>query len=310
MLTFDSWRNQTQTKLFIKNSKNPGKLRLMITVIIPTRNEEKNIKKCLENLDFAERVIVIDSNSRDETANIATKMGAEVVQFPLSGGYPKKRQWAMDNLGIKTPWTLLLDSDEEVSTLLKSEIIDCVRADDSADAYLLRKDFHFLGKRLRFGGFSFQAVSLFRTGQARFERITNDISSGLDMEVHERLIVRGSLKRLRNSLIHRDFKDITSYIEKHNRYASWEADVRYNTEMLVNGNQEILKANLFGDVQQRRRFLKVVVMKIPLEPLLWFIYHYVIMLGFLEGRRGLYASLFRACYIAQVRAKIYEKKLG
>ena len=97
---------------------------LPLTVLIAAKDEERNIGRCLASLSPAERIVVIDSHSKDRTAIIAAEQGAEVVQFEYSGGYPKKRQWALDTLTITTPWILLLDADEAVPPELWQEIAD------------------------------------------------------------------------------------------------------------------------------------------------------------------------------------------
>ena len=279
---------------------------LPLTVLIAAKDEERNIGRCCASLSPAERVIVIDSQSKDRTALIAEEQGAEVVQFVYTGGYPRKRQWALDTLTPTTPWVLLLDADEAVPSELWQEIAVAITKSDSADAYLITKGFHFLGHPFRFGGFSHRAVILFRTGKARFERLVLESDSGLDMEVHERVIVDGKLSRLNTPLIHEDFKGLTAYIDRHNRYSCWEAQVRY--AFLHDGQSENnrIRANLFGNQQERRRFLKMVAIRVPFESQLWFFYHYIARLGFLEGRPGLIASQIRMSHISQVRAKLYE----
>lgn len=97
-------------------------MKLPLTVIIPARNEEENIGRCLGSLEEVQRVVVVDSGSGDRTAEIARERGAEVLQFEYGGGYPKKRQWALDTLDISTPWVLLLDADEAVPEDLWKEI--------------------------------------------------------------------------------------------------------------------------------------------------------------------------------------------
>ena len=89
-----------------------------------------------------------------------------MVQFDYRGGYPKKRQWALDTLDITTEWVLLLDADEVVPPELWDEIESATAGADAPPAFLITKGFHFLGKRFRFGGFSFAAVLLFRGGRA------------------------------------------------------------------------------------------------------------------------------------------------
>ena len=280
--------------------------KLPITVLIATKNEAVNLPRCLAALQPAERVVLLDSHSTDDTPTIADEYNAELVQFEYKGGYPKKRQWALENLEIDTPWVFLLDADEVVPVELWSEIKNTIESRGSADAYLVTKGFHFLGHRMDHGGFSHSAVLLFQKGKARFERVLEDDASGLDMEVHERVIVDGTIGSLRVPLIHEDFKGLEAYIARHNKYSTWEARVRYQYLTTGRYGEETIEPKLFGNSQQRRRFIKSFIIRMPFEPLFWFLYHYVIRLGLLEGRAGLIATQIRADYIRQVRAKIFE----
>src|SRR5437764_8495818 len=100
---------------------------LPVTVIIPVRNEEHNLCRCLESLRGAGEIFVIDSQSTDGTAEVARSFGAEVVQFQYSGGWPKKRQWALDTLPLRYEWVLLLDADEALTPELTAEIGRAIR---------------------------------------------------------------------------------------------------------------------------------------------------------------------------------------
>lgn len=280
-----------------------------VTILVAVKNEEANLARCLAALGPAARLVVLDSHSEDRTAEIARQAGAEVAQFDYSGGYPKKRQWALETLHIDTPWTLLLDADEVVPDALWDEIRAVTADPASADGYLITKGFHFLGRAFRFGGFSFDALLLFKTGQARFERLVEDPARALDMEVHERVILEGRVGRLRTPLIHEDFKGLEAYIRRHNQYSTWEARLRHGFLSGEGYGREGVRASLWGDAQERRRFLKKVAVRVPFEPSLWFLYHYVLRLGMLEGRPGLIASQIRASYIAQVRAKLFELRM-
>ena len=285
------------------------KTKLPITVLLATRNEAVNLPRCLEALTHIQRIIVLDSRSTDATREIALQYGAEVEQFDYQGGYPKKRQWALENLTITTPWLFLLDADEVVPLALWEEITDAIGKADDKDAFMIIKGFHFMGRRFRYGGFSFAAVLLFKTGKARFERLFEDETTGLDMEIHERVVVDGHIGRLMTPLIHEDFKGLEAYITRHNHYSTWEARLRY--QYLTSGRygEDTIQPRLFGNSQERRRFLKAAIIRLPFEHWLWFLYHYFFRLGFLEGYPGLIASQIRAAYIMQVRSKMYELKL-
>src|SRR5947208_10360482 len=95
---------------------------LPISVIIPVRNEARNLPRCLAALRDAGEVIVVDSQSTDDTCAIAESFGAKVVQFRYAGGWPKKRQWALDTLPLLYEWILLVDADEIVTSELAAEI--------------------------------------------------------------------------------------------------------------------------------------------------------------------------------------------
>ena len=279
---------------------------LPITVIVAARNEEANLPKCLGAIGPAQRVLIIDSHSSDQTAEIAANAGAEVVQFDYTGAYPKKRQWALDNLAIETPWVLMVDADEVVPEALWEEIADALSNDENPVAWLITKGFHFMGKRFRFGGFSHRAVLLFRNGMARFEHLIACPECGQDMEVHERLIVDGQVGVLKTPLIHEDYKGLQAYLHRHNQYSTWEAQLRHHFLSTGQYGEDSIRPRLFGNAQERRRFLKHLAIRIPFEPWLWFVYHYLFRLGFLEGRAGYAASRIRSSYIADVRAKMDE----
>ena len=283
---------------------------LSITVVIAVKNEAINLPRCLESLALAERVVLVDSGSTDNTAGVAKKYGAEVLQFNFQGGYPKKRQWALDTLQITSQWTLLLDADEVIPPSLWEEIGQSISRYPVKEGFFITKGFHFLGRKMRYGGFSHSAILLFRTGKARFEKIFSDSADGLDMEVHERLLVEGEIGRINSPLIHEDFKGLEAYISKHNKYSTWEAELRYRYLMTGKYGVDTIEPNLLGNPQECRRALKSLIMRVPFESSLWFCYHYFIRLGFLEGRVGLIACQIRATYISCVRAKMYELGLN
>jgi len=279
---------------------------LPVSVIVPVRNEAQNLPRCLQSLADVGEVYVIDSQSTDDTAAIAESHGAKVVQFYYAGGWPKKRQWAMDTLPFAFDWILLLDADEVLTPDLMGEISDVLRSPE-AEGYSIRLQLHFLGTILRHCDASFRKLSLFRKGKGRFEcRLRDQDTSMADIEIHEHVVVDGPTAELRHSLVHHNVDSLSRYILKHNEYSNWEARVLSRRE----DDAEEMSADLFGSQAQRRRWLKRHLYRLPASPVLLFLYRYIVRLGFLDGVPGLIYCSFQAVQMFHSKAKIYELRTG
>ncbi len=275
---------------------------LPITVLIPVRNEARNLPRCLEALRDVGEIYVLDSQSTDETCAIAESFGAKVIQFYYQGGWPKKRQWAIETLPIDYDWILLLDADEVLTPELGGEIRRAIENPDVA-GYRVCLQLYFLGKILRHGDANFWKLSLFRKGRGRFEcRLKEQDASMADMEIHEHVIVDGPTANLRHALVHHNADSLSRYIQKHNEYSNWEARVLLQP---VPESGE-MQASLFGTQAQRRRWLKRKFYRLPGSPVLLFLYRYVFRLGFLDGIPGLIYCGFQAVQMFHSKAKIYE----
>jgi glycosyltransferase involved in cell wall biosynthesis len=273
-----------------------------VSVIVAVRNEERNLPRCLETLCDIGEVYVIDSRSTDATPEIARASGAKVVQFHYQGGWPKKRQWAMENLSLAFDWILLIDADEALTPELVEEIRRVIQNPD-LNGYYISLRMYFLGRVLRHGDAAFWKLALFRRGMGRYEcRLKDQDSSMADMEVHEHVIVAGPTSRLRNPLIHHNVESLSRYIQKHDEYSNWEARV------LLQGEQDTtdLRPSLFGTQAQRRRWLKETLYALPGSPVLLFVYRYFVRLGFLDGVPGLIYCGFQAVQMFHTKAKIFE----
>jgi glycosyltransferase involved in cell wall biosynthesis len=276
---------------------------LPVSVIIPVHNEAKNLPRCLQALKGAGQVYVIDSQSTDESVEIACMHGAEVVQFHYQGGWPKKRQWAMNTLPIAYEWILLLDADEALTPQLGEEIREAIQ-NPAVDGYFISLRTSFLGRVLRHGDVGLWKLSLFRRGKGWYEcRLKDQDASMADMEVHEHVVVEGATARLRSPLIHHNAESLSRYIQKHDQYSNWESRV-----LLQNGDDRDLPPSLFGRQAQRRRWLKRKLFAVPGSPLLLFLYRYFFRLGFLDGVPGVIYCGFQAVQMFHTKAKIYELK--
>src|SRR5579863_10361075 len=115
---------------------------LPLSAIVAVRNEARNLPRCLESLRDIGEVYVIDSQSTDDTVEIACSFGARVVQFHYQGGWPKKRQWAMETLPLAHDWILLLDADESLTPELAEEIRAAIQ-DPRYDGYHIALRIYF-----------------------------------------------------------------------------------------------------------------------------------------------------------------------
>lgn len=273
---------------------------LPVSVIVPARNEASNLPRCLESLRGVGEVYVIDSQSSDDTAVIARSSGATLVQFHYAGGWPKKRQWAMDTLPLAYDWVFLIDADEALTPELAEEIRHAIQ-NPRFDGYYVTLKMFFLGRVLRHGGAGFYKLSLFRRGKGRFEcRLKDQDASMADMEVHEHIVVPGRSARLKNPLLHHNVESISRYIQKHDEYANWDARV------WLEGEAAELPPSLFGSQAQRRRWLRKRFFMFPGSSLLLFLYRYFFRLGFLDGVPGLIYCGFQGLQFFHIKAKIYE----
>jgi hypothetical protein len=277
---------------------------LPVSVIIPVRNEAHNLRRCLEALRDAGEVYVIDSQSSDATVEIAREFGAHVVQFHYQGGWPKKRQWAMDTLDFTYDWILLLDADEVMTPELAAEIRQAIQ-NRAVNGYRICLQMYFLGRALKHCDANFWKLSLFRRGKGRYEcRLKDQNASMADMEVHEHVVVEGATADLQYPLIHHNVESLARYIQKHDEYSNWESRVLVQGET-ASGE---LQPALFETQAQRRRWLKLRLFGIPGSPVLLFLYRYLFRFGFLDGVPGLIYCGFQAVQMFHTKAKIYEFK--
>jgi glycosyltransferase involved in cell wall biosynthesis len=274
-----------------------------VSVIVPVKNEAENLARSLPALAWADEIFVIDSQSSDRTAEVAAKYGATVVQFHFNGTYPKKKNWALDNLPFRNEWVLIVDADEVVRPELAQEITQKICSDE-ADGFYLNSNYYFLGRRIRHCGYAeCWNLRLFKHRLGRYERMP-DASGGRagDNEAHEHVELEGQLRRLSNVLDHYAYPTVSCWVEKHNRYAIWEA-AQYEHFL----NQPI--PSTIGRAKRLKRLLKKIYLRLPMRPFVRFVYAYFFRLGFLDGRPGLVFCTLLAFYDFLAWANVYEAKV-
>jgi glycosyltransferase involved in cell wall biosynthesis len=282
----------------------PARANTQVSVLIPAKNEAENLRRCLPALAWADEVFVVDSQSSDGTALVAAEHGAHVVQFHFNGSYPKKKNWALDNLPFRNEWVLIVDADEVVVPALADEITRRIAANDG-DGFYLNMRYYFLGQRIRRCGYA-EAwnLRLFKHRLGRYEAMP--VSPGAptgDNEAHEHVELNGKALRLEHELLHFAYPTISVWVEKHNRYASWEAE-QYERFL-----REPIPASI-GRGKRFKRRLKKLYLRLPMRPVVRFIYAYIFRLGFLDGMPGIILCTLLAFYDFISWAKVYERRRG
>ena len=271
-----------------------------VSVMVPIRNEAANLKRCLDSVKWADEIFVVDSQSTDGAIAIAEERGAQVVQFQFNGTWPKKKNWALENLPFRHDWVFILDADETLPPEAEQEFAKAITEAGDIAGYWINRHFMFMGKWLRHSYYPNWNLRLFRHSLGRYEKLTETDTQSGDNEVHEHVIVKGPTSRLRCEMDHYAFPTVEVFVEKHNRYSNWEA--RVAAERKLSGSDARIGSSTVG----RRRKLKLLSQRLPFRPLLRFLYIYVWQKGFLDGREGYYFARLHAFYEFLSVAKTYE----
>ena len=266
---------------------------LPATVVIPVRNEERNLPGCLERLRRFQAVVVLDSGSTDGTAGIARAAGARVIDFVWDGRFPKKRNWFLRNHPVSTPWVLFLDADELVDDAFCDELARTL-PDTPHAGFWLHYDNWFLGRRLRHGEGN-RKLALFRVGAGEYERIEEDHWSHLDMEIHEHPVLAGSTGEIRARIDHRDDRGIGHWRRKHAEYAEWEA--RRTLALRRSGGIDAPSLS----PRQRRKYASLGKWWLPAA---YFLHVALVRRGFLDGYPGLAYAWEKARYFGDVGRRL------
>lgn len=276
-------------------------VKVPVSILVPVRNEAANLPLCLGSAQWADEVFVVDSQSTDGSVKIAEECGARVVQFEFNGTWPKKKNWALEHLPFKNEWVFILDADEVLPPEAEIEFANAIRNAGPISGYWINRHFIFLGRKLDHAYYPNWNLRLFKHSLGRYEKLTTAETASGDNEVHEHIIVRGPTARLQCEMEHHAFPSVDVFIEKHNRYSNWEA--RVATEGQLAGGGDLAHEHV-----DLKRKLKKLSQRLPLRPLLRFLYIYIWQKGFLDGRDGYYFARLHAVYEFLSVAKTYELK--
>ena len=275
---------------------------MTLTVVILTRNEARHIARAIGSVRaIAQRIVVVDSDSTDDTVALAKSHGAEVLthQFVTQA---RQFNWALEQLGTDTDWVLRLDADEIVSPDLANEI--AARLDtlpDTVAAVSLKRRIAFLGRPIRWGGvFPVHIVRLFRFGKAKSE----------DRWMDEHIVADGEISDdFAGEILDDNLNSLSWWIDKHNAYASREVveilDVEFS---FLNRDRHVTPE---GQAGVKRWIKEKVYAQMPggLRAFGYFFYRYVLRLGFLDGTAGTGFHVLQGFwYRYLVDMKLYEVK--
>lgn len=274
-----------------------------ISVLVPVKNEANNIERCLEHLQWADEVFVVDSQSTDNTVELAERLGANVVQFYFNGTYPKKKNWSLDNLQFKHEWVLIVDADEVIPKQLQENITNAIN-NPKIDGYYLHFAYMLLGRKIKHCGYgSTWVLRLFKHRLGRYEKMPVKPGSKTgDNEAHEHVILNGRTERLKPSVLHYPYPSINAWVEKHNRYSNWEAELYQD---FISGKFREGEKSLKTSIRLKRR-LRSLYLRLPFRYVFRFIYAYFLRLGFLDGKPGFILCCLLSFYDFLSWAKVQE----
>lgn len=270
----------------------------MISVLVLTRNEQQNIRACLETVAWSDDIHVYDSLSTDDTVAIAREMGARVTQRAFDN-WAAHQNWGLRNLPFAHPWVFYIDADERVTPQLRDAMLRAVHDPGECVAFRVQRRDFFLGTWLRHVQVSPFYLRLFRPEHMRYERLVNPVS-----------IVDGPVGDISGFLDHFPFnKGISHWLERHNTYSSLEA--RQIAADLPGGRKfSVRKAFTAADFHERRFHQKELFYRLPCRPLLKFMLLYFGKRGFLDGRAGFTYAVLQSIYEYMISLKLKEVREG
>ncbi|MDY3057363.1 MAG: glycosyltransferase family 2 protein [Mediterraneibacter faecis] len=273
-----------------------------LTIIILTKNEEQNLKKCIASFKgVAQRIVIIDSYSTDKTVELAKSLGAEVYEHQFEN-HAAQFNWALDNIGLDTEWVMKVDADEELTPELAQEIDDKLNVmQKTVNGVVLRRRVYFMGRWIKHGGMYPQLLlRIFRVGHGMSEMKLMD----------EHLIVTdGDVVTFQHDFSDSNTKSLEWWIGKHNWYSNKEVLDRQQRADEQNGKKSVGETTTSLQAKMKRFVKNHGYYSLPmfLRAHIYFIYRYYFRLGFLDGTEGKIFTFLQAYwYRYLVDAKMYE----
>ncbi len=245
--------------------------RKKITALLPTFNNERSVRNCLESVKWADEILVVDSFSTDGTLNICREYGAKIIQHPYVNS-AKQKNWAIPY--CSNGWVLQIDSDETLEEGAREEIINAIAsADSDLGAFRIPRKNFAMGVWARFANaYPDYVTRLFRREEGRFE----------DKEVHAHLRVSGRVGTLRRHILHEGMPYLSKQLTNLDRYTRYQAD------------------------ELRKRGKHFHWYHLVLRPWVVFAYYFFWKCGFRMGYRGLLIAMIQTSFDFWSHAKLWE----
>ncbi len=244
-----------------------------LSVVIITKDEAQNIRRCLESVKWADEIVIVDDSSGDDTVKIAGEYTDRIFNKKMEG-FGEQKQFAVDK--ATGEWVLVLDADEELPPVLQEEIKALLASAQPFDGFRIWRKTFYLGKWIRRCGWYVPILRLFKKGKGRFNL----------KYVHEDILVSGPVGELKNPMYHYSYTDIAQHVRKLDKFTSYDAKELYRQGI------RIRRGNMFW--------------YFVVKPPLIFMRKFIFMGGFLDGFEGLVISAFTALAVFINYAKLWE----
>lgn len=241
----------------------------MITAVVLTKNEEKNIKNCLESIKWVDKIIVLDDNSTDNTLEIVKKYNAIVYKRDLKKDFAAQRNFAISK--VDKDWTLFVDADERIPEELKNEIIGKLNFNSLVDGYKIKRTDVMWGKKIKYG----------EQGNIKLLRLFKKEKGKCFGKVHEEIKVKGKVESLNNAMLHYPHQTIKEFLSELNLYSTIRSTELYDKGVKTNW------------------FLLLCFTKAK------FFKNYIFLLGFLDGIRGFILAILMSMHSFLTRGKLW-----
>lgn len=244
---------------------------MMISAVVLSKNEERNIKDCLQSIkDLASEIIIIDDYSTDKTLKIAKDFGAKVFLRHLNDDFSGQRNFGLEK--AKNKWVMFLDADERVTDELAQEITTTISKNEDVNGYFFKRNDFFGERILKYG----------EIANVRLLRLAKKDSGSWQRKVHETWDVKGQTKEFKNPLLHYPHSTITAFLKEINFYSSLHAE------------------------SLKKEGMKPSLLRLIFNPLAKFISNYFLKKGFLDGTPGLITALMMSFHSFLARGKLFN----